>query len=329
MKGLETVAMKTVTIKRKRSSRLAYILAACAVSLLPLAPAGCGGGNGVMEAGRIKVAADIVPLADFCRAVGGDLVEVETMVPPGANPHAYEPTTGQMTFLSQASVLVINGLGLAPWTEDILMRVDNPRLRQVAAGEAVPEDELIAAGGHGREGGHGEGIYDPHVWLDPGLAVYMVGAIRDGLIAADPDNEDTYAGNAAAYLSELEGLDSFIRGEVAGFRERQFIAFHSSWLYFARRYGLVQAGVIEGQPGKEPSAREIADLVDLMEEKGVTVVFAEPQSSPRAAEVLAGEAGGGGEVMTLDPLGDPSDPDTGTYVEMMRHNVEVMGEALR
>ncbi|MEW6552983.1 MAG: metal ABC transporter substrate-binding protein [Actinomycetota bacterium] len=307
-------------------------MAALVILVLSALFAGCaaeGGGDG-----RLKVAADIVPMADFCEQVGGDLVEVETMVPPGASPHSYELTTGQMRFLEEAEVLVTVGMDLDPWAEEVFADVVDVSTARVVAGEAVPAEELIAAGDEGsgpeqETGGHERGLYDPHVWLDPVLAMGIVEAIGEGLAEADPAHAAAYRANAEDYIRNLAELDAEIAEKAALFSRREFVAFHSSWVYFARRYGLEQVGVIEELPGKEPSAGEIADLVALVEAGGVGVIFAEPQFSPRAAEAIAEESGGRVVVKILDPLGDPDDPEYDTYLKMMRRNVEVMGEALR
>ncbi|MBN2028477.1 MAG: zinc ABC transporter substrate-binding protein [Actinobacteria bacterium] len=317
--------MKNNIIKILRNITLPAIVVSAMMVVLILAP-GCGKEAG--GAGRMKIAADIVPMADFCRAVGGEMVEVEILVPPGASPHAYELTTGQMRFLADADVMVTVGLGLTPWAEEILSKAGNPDLATVAAGDAIPVAQLIPAALHAQGGEAGEAAYDPHVWLDPNLARYIITAIRDALIQVDPQNALIYRENAAAYEEELAHLDAEIRGEMATLSSRKFIAFHSSWTYFAARYGLDQVGVIEEQPGKEPSAGEIAELVEKIESQGVRVVFAEPQFSTRAAEAIAEESGGGVVVEILDPLGDPDDPASDTYLEMMRGNLAIIVEAL-
>ncbi|RJP31277.1 MAG: zinc ABC transporter substrate-binding protein [Actinobacteria bacterium] len=314
-----------------------YAVAVLAGMLALVLSAGCGTG-GKNDPGRMKVAADIVPMADFCREVGGDMVDVEVMVPPGASPHTYELTTGQMRFLAEADVLATVGLGLSPWAEGIFANTDNPDMILVVAGEAIPRSLLVRAGethegaqdeeSAGEEGQEYDS-YDPHVWLDPELAVYMIVAIRDGYMEADPENAEVYRGNAARYIEELEELDREIGEELVSVSNRKFVSFHSSWTYFARRYGLEQVGVIEEQPGKEPSVGEIAALVEGMESQGVKVVFAEPQFNPRAAEAIAEESGGEVVVEILDPLGDPNHAAADTYLEMMRQNVAVIMEALK
>lgn len=294
----------------------------------------CGGGR--TDGGRIKVAVDIVPMAQICRSVGGEWVEVEVLVPPGASPHAYELTTEQMRFLSEADMLVVTGLGLIPWEEEILSRIGGKGLAFIKAGEEIPAGELVAAGEthHGgeaeeqvEEGEHGTS--DPHVWLDPVLVRYIVVAVRDGLAKIDPQHASSYEANAASLLEDLEALHEEITRRTAAFSRREFIAFHSSWTYFARRYGLKQVGVIEERPGKEPSAGEIAELVMLAREKGVGAIFAEAQFSARVAEAVAEESGGGVRVWMLDPLGDLGDPEKDDYCALMRYNLSVMEEALR
>jgi ABC-type Zn uptake system ZnuABC Zn-binding protein ZnuA len=294
---------------------------------------GCGGTAGNSGQG-ITVACDIYPLYDFCRNVAGDKVEVQAMVPPGSSPHLYEPTSAQIKYLSEADILVINGLGLTPWAEDIFNKVENPRLVKVVAGESVPQGELLPAAGAGDEveggaGVHGETVYDPHVWLDPNLAVYMVESIRDALIEVDPGNRAVYEGSAERYIAELRSLDGELKTAVGRFSGTAFVSFHSSWTYFAARYGLNQVAVIEELPGKEPSAGWIAELVKLIRENEVKAIFVEPQLNPRPAEAVAEEAGPGVALLTLDPLGDPRDPEKSTYIGMMRYNLAEMSEALR
>ena len=324
--------MKTFFKNKLFSAKASVTIMAFIAIMSILGATGCGR----VETGRerIRVAAGIVPLAEFCRNVGGDLVEVETMVPPGSNPHTYELTTGQMRFLAEADVLVINGLGLTPWTETILKGADNPDIITVVAGETVPQGELIPVvgirGGVDSENdSHEPGIYDPHVWLDPELAIYIVDSIRDGFIEADPVHESIYRENSDHFIKELQNLDEQIRDEVDTFTSNEFVSFHSSWTYFARRYDLEQVAVIEELPGKEPTAGRIAALINEIRDLDVRVVFAEPQFNPQVAEAIIEEAGEMVELKILDPLGDPENPRTDTYLKTVRYDVAVMGEILR
>lgn len=306
----------------KAALSIALAVAAAAFSLNGL---GCGGQG--YEGDALRVAATILPLADFCRNVGGDMVEVKVLVPPGASPHTYELTSEQMKFLYEADVLVENGLELTPWLDETLEKVDNSEMITVVAGDAVGEGDLIPAlDGSELEGENG--IYDPHVWLDPELAVHIVEAIGESFAEADPEHAEEYRRNAAAYVGELEELDAYIEEATEDFSKRKFVSFHPAWTYFARRYGLKQVGVVEELPGREPGAGEIASLVDLIREEGVEVIFTEPQFDPKAAEAIADESGAQVMLKVLDPVGDPGDARKDTYIELMKYNVEVMGEAM-
>lgn len=343
-----------IIIRRYRRSLAAVAALSLILSVIVLLAAGCGSEQ---EKGKIKAAASIEPLADFCRNVGGELVEVSVMVPAGASPHTFEPTVRQMEFLSGADVFVYNGLDLETWITDVVRKAGNEELVEVAASDNVPKSDLIEAGaghqhedeGHheGQDEGHDEGaekdhdegddhgdthqhgVYDPHVWLDPNLAVYQVEAIRDGLVKADPENEETYTENARRYIAELKELDEYIRGETSAFTSKNFVSFHPAFGYYAHRYGLEQVGVIVELPGKEPSAGEIANLVNVMKEQGVQVIFTEPQFNPKVAETIAAETGAEVVLKALDPLGNPDDPEVSTYIKLMKHNTEVMAEAMK
>lgn len=305
-----------------RSKRFALL--AVSVFIVTAGVFGAAGCKSKESGGKIKVAASIVPIGDFCRNVGGDLVEVQVMVPPGASPHTFEPTSDKMMFLSDAGVFVYNGLDLEGWVTDFVEKVDNGGLVEVAASGIIPKADLIDA-----SRGDGEGIYDPHVWLDPKLAELEVEAIRDGFIEADPVNAASYRENARRYIEELRDLDRYIGEKTGVFTKRKFVSFHPAFTYFAHHYGLEQVGVIEELPGREPGAGEIAELVDTIKAEGVQVVFTEPQFSPKAAETIAAESGAEVVLKTLDPIGNPDDPEADTYIKLMKHNTAVMEEAMR
>lgn len=315
-----------MTAGRLAEARSPLVAALAATLALAVLLAGCGGDAPVE--GRMKVSATTTPLADFSKNVGGDLVEVQTLIPAGANPHTFEPTAGQLTFLSDSRVMVINGLELEEWVSDVIGKVGPDDMTVVVTAEAIPPDRLLPAGAyHGEEGSH-EHAHDPHVWLEPTLAMYQVDAIRDGFTEADPENGEQYAANAAAYKRKLAALDREIAESTSKFTRKNFVALHPAWAYFSRRYGVNQAGAIEEVPEQEPSGKQVAEIVERIREMDINVIFAEPQTSAKAAEVIAAELPGV-RVMFLDPFGDPKKPGVSTYIETMRHNVSVMAEALR
>ena len=283
---------------------LALVLSLAASCAGPQAP----------PSGKIRVAVSIPPLADFVSQVGGDRVETVTLVPPGASVHTYEPTPSQIEFVAKADMLVLNGLGLEFWADKVVKGSGNARLLMVDTSVGV---ETIS----GDEGGGA----NPHIWLDPLRAMVQVANIRDGLTKIDPANSDLYRTNASRYIQGLSALNSEIAARVQTWQYKQFISFHSAWVYFAQRYGLKQVAVIEEFPGKEPSPAYIAQVVALAKGLPVRAIFAEPQLSPKVAETVAKESGK--TVLLLDPLGGVE--GRYSYTELMRYNVGEMEKALK
>ncbi len=278
----------------------------------------CISGCGKPNAGQDKmiVAASIAPLYYFSQQVGGERVKVTLLVPPGSNPHTYQIQPNQMADLSKASVLVLNGAGLEFWADRVADAADNPELivTDTADGLHIMDEEA----GHGHEHGN------PHVWLDPVDAIHQVEKIRDAFVKADPSHAEQYRANADKLIERLNALDGDIRAEVSGFRHKSFVTFHPTWTYFAHRYGLNQAAEIEPSPGKEPSPRDISQAIKIARKLKVRAIFAEPQMSPKAAQVVAEEADA--KVLLLDAFGQPPDYD---YFANMRENIKKMAEALK
>lgn len=298
-----------------RSYARADWVAWCAILIYSACAAPAAGGE------QLVVAASIAPLADFVRHVGGERVEVITLVPPGASPHTYELKPSQVVSVARARLLVLNGAGLEYWADKLVNAADNPRLEVVDTSEGLP----LIDSGDDDDHKHGEHGGNPHVWLDVRQAMIQVQRIRNALGRIDPDRSEEYQTNAARYLATLETLDREIAHETAGWRTKDFIAFHPAWIYFARRYGLTQAAVVEASPGREPSPVEIARVVETVKRLKAGAVFAEAQFSPKAAEAIARESGV--RVILLDPLG-AEQPDF-DYAALLRQNVARMGEVMR
>jgi len=221
----------------------------------------------------------------------------------------------QVEQVAKARLLALNGVGLEFWADKLIQSADNPNLIVVDTSQGIE----IMEGDADEPGGN------PHIWLDPQNAIVQVEHIRDALTRADPAHADDYRANAEGYIAELQALDQEIANEVTTWSNRQFIAFHPAWVYFARRYGLIQAAVIEESPGREPSPADVARIVETAKRIGAKAIFAEPQFSPKAAQAIAEESGA--QVLFLDPLGSSlEDP---TYLNLMRYNVAQMAKALQ
>jgi zinc transport system substrate-binding protein len=312
--------------------RMSSTVKACRVVALAIVLLGllCGFACGSRtESGKLKVVVTIFPLADFVKNVGGDRVEVVTLLPAGASPHTYDLTPGDMKAAAEARLMVINGAGLDFW---IVEAVESGADLLVVDTSVIPAVERALLGGddHEHEGdeqeGHEHGDVNPHIWLDPVLAQKQVEAVAAALVMVDPDNKEFYLDNAAHYIDELEALDEEIRNATQSFSSREFVTFHPAWTYFARRYGLIEAAVIEEAPGKEPTADAIRKVIDTARDLQVKAIFAEPQFSSKAAETIAAESGA--EVLFLDPIGGADLEGKDSYLELMRYNVDQMRLAM-
>lgn len=273
----------------------------------------------------LTVVTTIFPLADFVKNVAGDKVEVVTLLRSGDSPHTYEPSSRDMKAVARARLLVINGAGLDFWVEK-LKSAASDNLAVLDTSLVLEQEGLLLSGDEHEDEADDHGGTNPHYWLDPVLAQKQVEAIASAMAGVDPENRDIYLDNAAAYIGELESLDEEIREMTGDFSSREFIAFHASWTYFASRYDLVEAAVIQEAPGKEPSVAYIKGVVDLAKSLKVKAIFAEPQFSTDAAKAIASDSGA--EVLLLDPLGGPGLNGRDSYIALMRYNAAQMEKAM-
>jgi zinc transport system substrate-binding protein len=262
----------------------------------------------------LRVFVGVPPLQTFVEVVGGDHVQVRSLVQAGQSPHAFEPTPGQVAALGSADLYV--GIGI-PFEAAQLPRIRaaNPRLRVLDAREGL-ELRAIEAHDHSDEGedGHAQGRLqagehspgvqadlnelDPHVWTSPPLAKRIAAQVRDALTELDPTNKGAYEANLASFAARLDDLDREIRARLAPVAKRRFMVYHPAWGYFADTYGLVQVPIEKG--GKEPGPRSLTEIVDQARREGVSVIFVQPQSARKLADQVA--AAIGGRVVVIDPL---------------------------
>jgi zinc/manganese transport system substrate-binding protein len=305
-------------------------------SLLAPVLAGCGGedGGGGSGDGRVEVVATYSILGNLVKNVGGEKVEVTTLVGPNGDAHTFEPAPSDNAELAEAAVVFQNGLGFEPWLGD-LYESSGSEAARVAVTDPI-EPLTVAGEEHGHEGeAHGEdhAEVDPHVWHDVNNVVVMVESIRDALLEADPANARAYRRNAEGYISDLDALDADVREKVDSISEEDRVLFtsHDTFGYFAERYGfevdtaLASASTEAG----DPSAGQTADLVEKIERSGVPAIFADNVSDAGVMEGIASEAGVElAPPLYTDALGEPGS-EGGTYVGMVRYNVSTMSEALK
>lgn len=276
----------------------------------------------VDDSGRLRIVASTSIVGDVVAQIGGDSVDLSILLPLGIDPHTFDPTPQDVTTLSAAQVVFINGVELEAFIERLLTNIDET-VEVVAVSEGL---ELIEFGGQNEQAS------DPHVWLDPNNVILWTEIIERVLSRHDPTNAEEYAANATAYRTELESLDDWIETELAPLEphQRKLVSDHASLGYFARRYDFEIVGAIV--PGyssvAEPSARDLAKLQDAILRLNTKAVFVGITVNQTLAARLAEDTG-----TQLVPLytGSLSEPDgpAGTYLDYMHYNVEAIKAALQ
>jgi zinc transport system substrate-binding protein len=261
---------------------------------------------------KLRVLTTIAPLYSFTRNIAGNAAVVENLLPHGAGPHDYTLNPKDAKKIEDAGLIIKNGVGLEAWLDR----------RMSAEGEFTKAGRaLVADSSRGVELVHN----DPHIWLSLRNAVIQTRNIRDALAAADPVNRKIYIKNADAYIARLEVLDRYIREAFRSLKKREFVAFHSAFVYFARDYGLKQSAVIQENPEAEPSPRHLADVIRIIKAGNINSVFSEYGARHRIVETLAGDLNL--KVYSLDTL-ESGTLSTEWYEERMRYNVHLIKKAL-
>ncbi len=325
--------------------RVAGLLAAAALVLLCLT--GCHGAQtgetqqGAAESGKPDVIATIFPYYDFARQIGGDRIDLTLLLPAGRDSHSFEPTPVDMIRIGECDLFLYNGGEMEQWVDQALEAVENPgRLTVRMMDYVTPVEEVLtesmelnhAHEDHDHRDGEIEEIeYDEHIWTSPKNAVVLARAVADGLIAADPENQDYYEANLETLTGQLEELDSQFRQAVAeGSRNVVIFGDKFPFRYLADEYGLEYDAAFPGCGAEmEPSAASIAKLIDEVKEENIPVIYYVELSSTRTAEIISEETGA--EMLMLHSCHNVTRDDfqSGvTYVELMKRNLENLKKGL-
>jgi ABC-type Zn uptake system ZnuABC Zn-binding protein ZnuA len=297
---------------------LTTIIAACGTSGGGSTPNSSGAPSVTPAPGAIKVVTTTTVFADIVRNVGGSQTDVRSIIPPGVGPEDYEPKPDDAKSLADAQLIVSNGVGLDDFLDRLLASGSGGKTPRLILGEGIPSIAI-------------DGQPNPHFWLDPTLVkTYYLPKIVTALSAIAPGDAATFQANATTYGTQLDALDAELKAKVDTIpaANRKLVTFHDAFPYFARHYGFELVGVVLANVGQEPTASELAALVQKVKAAGVKAVFSEAQFSPKLAQTLADEAGIKQVVTTLynDALG-PAPADS--YPGMMRWNMDKIVEALR
>jgi manganese/zinc/iron transport system substrate-binding protein len=269
-------------------------------------------------------------IADAVGRVGGPFVKAEALMGPGVDPHRYVPSAGDIGRLNRAKVVFFNGLHLEGKMTDALERGRRPAKAVTAALD--PAKELRAADG-------GDGAHDPHVWFDVKLWAKCVEVVRDTLTEQDPSHAADYKANAATYLAELAALDAEVRAKIGALPadRRVMVTGHDAFRYFGAAYGLEVHGLQGVSTAAETTTRDVQELAQFLGTRRVPAVFGETSVPPKGLRAVLDAVRekygfevrliGGDDALYSDALGDAGTP-AGTYVGMVRHNVNVIVGAL-
>jgi zinc/manganese transport system substrate-binding protein/manganese/iron transport system substrate-binding protein len=294
-------------------------VAACQASTTTPNPAASGGSAaGTPAADALKVVTTTTVFADIVQNVGGRRVAASSIIPPGVGPEDYEPKPDDARKLSDAQLIVSNGIGLDDFLQKLLASGTGGQTPQLVLGDGIPVMTV-------------DGEKNPHFWLDPTIVKqYYLPAIASKLSELDPAGKATFDGNVAAYGAQLDALDTALKAQVERIpaTNRKLVTFHDAFPYFAKHFGFELVGVILENVGQDPSAADLAALVEKVKAAAAKAVFSEAQFSPRLSQTLAQEAGVTRVVTTLynDALG-PAPADT--YLGLMRWNVDQIVAALK
>lgn len=277
---------------------------------------------------RPRVVATVGMLADVVQVVGGNRIEVVSLMGPGVDPHLHKPTRTNVRDLASADVVFYVGLTLEGRMADALERLRASGRRVIAAGDAIPLELLRKPA---EFGGH----YDPHVWMDVRLWSRCVDRVAESLAEFDPAGAEVYRRNAAAYQAELTRLDTYVRNVIATIppQQRQLVTAHDAFGYFSRAYGIPVRSVQGITTESEAGLADITALVTFLVENHVPAIFIETSLSPRNLQaVLAGAEARGSEIriggeLFSDAMGHAGTYE-GTYVGMIDHNATVIARGL-
>jgi zinc/manganese transport system substrate-binding protein len=279
---------------------------------------------------KVKVLASFSILADLVREVGGERVEVTSLVGANTDMHGFQPTPAHAKSVASAKLVVINGLGLEGWADRLVKAANYKGARLVATKGVKALTAETEGHGHNHKHKHSD-RYDPHAWQEVANVKIYVANIRDALIGVDPAGKETYEKNASAYLQKLEALEVEIKQLFSGLneKERRVITSHDAFHYFGDAYGIEFLAAQAAGGDTQPSARDVARLIQQIRKEGVKAVFVENISNPRIVEQIAKETGAKiGGTLYSDALSDAKGPAT-TYIDMIRHNAKTIAAALR
>jgi len=266
---------------------------------------------------KLKVVTSFYPLYEFTKAVGGEKIDLTTLIPFGVEPHDWEPSPQKISELQNADLIIYNGIGFDSWLKE---NIDKSKLVDVSDGVHLIELKQEDKGSTTNV----KSSFDPHIWLDPIIAKNISKSISSYLIKMDPANSDYYKQNTDRFVEQLNLLDEHIKKSLSDCKLNEFISFHEAFQYLANRYGLTQYSVQGLSPEGEILPQQISKIISLAKNLNITTIYSEELKDPRLAEILASEIPNG-NVLLLSPIEgiDKVEQENNvSYIDKMKTNID-------
>jgi zinc transport system substrate-binding protein len=273
------------------------------------------------NSGKVQISASFYPYYFFASQIGGNKVNVENITPAGAEPHDYEPSTGDIVKIYSSKLLILNG-AVEPWGDKIQQDLKGTSTKVLIAGQGLFTQKVIDE--------NGINSVDPHIWLSISLAKKQVAAIYNAFISVDPVNRNYYLANTNKLLSSLDTLDQNYKKGLSSCQKKDIVTSHAAFGYLATDYGLTQVPIAGLSPDSEPSLKQMANITNFVKINGIKYIFFENLVSPKLSQTIADETGA--KTLVLDPL-EGLTPDAlakgSTYLTVMRQNLANLRIALQ
>lgn len=300
--------------------------------------AGCGSSktaqsntNTTDKSAKLEVTASFYPMYDFAKKIGGDKVDVKTLIPSNVEPHDWEPTPKDLVEISKSKVFIYNGAGMENWIDKVTKSSGNDKLITVDASKGI---QLLKGGEEEEENTAKQDkktneSYDPHVWLAPQNAKIEMKNIMDAFVKADPENKAYFEKNYEENAKKLDALDKKYKETLSKTKRKDIVVAHQAFGYICKAYGLEQVPIEGLSPDSEPDAAKMAEITKFAKDNHVKYIFFEELVSPKVAETIAKEVGAKTEVLNpIEGLTEKQIKDGQDYFVIMTQNLATLEKAL-
>jgi len=294
------------------SSLLASLLALSACDNNKLPPA---------AEGKLRIVCSFLPLQAHALAIAGDRAEVLQLLDKETGPHDFQFTPADVAKLTDARLFFINGIGLEAWLADLVSAAGAENLEVIDTSEGI----ALAGNPTALDGAPDSGV-NPHIWLDPQLALAQARNVLAAMVAADPDNAAIYEANAQVYFAQLEALDAEFEAQLAPLESKKLVTFHDAFPYLAERYGIDYIGSFNSFPGQEPTPKQLAELMEKIRSNQVNILLSETGYAPDLLVEIARQTGA--SVAELDTL-EVGSGTADAYLQRMRANLKSLTESFQ